>query len=98
MKADTRETDFAASSALERTSTHFINKKVWLPLAVYNALPYFYLVAGIAALIATIHVGSWYWVIPHTVLFAAVCIHIAILILRRRHQLPVTVRQRQSRH
>ncbi len=98
MKANTHETDFAGSPALQRTSTFFINKKVWLPQAVYNSLPYFYLGAGIISLISTVHVGSWLWFIPHTILFAAVCIHIAILVFRKRHPAMLSFRPPRLDH
>ena len=84
MKANAQETDFAAPCAVKRTSTNFLTKKVWLPKVAYDALPYFYLVAGVAALIATIYIGAWYWVVPHYVLFAGVCLHIGVLVLRKR--------------
>tara|TARA_B110000196_G_C20878249_1_gene535364 strand:- start:263 stop:529 length:267 start_codon:yes stop_codon:yes gene_type:complete len=69
MKAHAHEMDFSASSALKRTFTHFITKKIWLPKVVYDALPYFYLIAGVAAIVATIYIDEWYWVVPHYVLF-----------------------------
>ena len=84
MKAHAHEMDFSASSALKRTFTHFITKKIWLPKVVYDALPYFYLIAGVAAIVATIYIDEWYWVVPHYVLFSAVCLHIEFLLLRKR--------------
>lgn len=45
------------------------HKKIWLPKVVYDALPYFYLIAGVAAIVATIYIDEWYWVVPHYVLF-----------------------------
>jgi hypothetical protein len=84
MKAHAREMEFAASSALKWASTHFITKKIWLPKVVYDALPYFYLIAGVAAIVATIYIGAWYWVVPHYVLFGAVCVHIGFLVIRKR--------------
>ena len=69
MKAHAHEMDFSASSALKRTFTHFITKKIWLPKVVYDTLPYFYLIAGVAAIVATIYIDEWYWVVPHYVLF-----------------------------
>jgi hypothetical protein len=60
------------------------HKKIWLPKVVYDALPYFYLIAGVAAIVATIYIDEWYWVVPHYVLFSAVCLHIGFLLLRKR--------------
>ncbi len=95
MKAHAHEMDFAASSALKRTSTHFITKKVWLPKVVYDALPYFYLIAGVAAIVATLYIGAWYWVVPHYVLFSAVCMHVGILVIRKRR--PPVIVERPNR-
>lgn len=61
------------------------NRKIWLPKLVYDALPWFYLGAGIAAFAATIYIGDWYWVVPHSLLVSGACIHLALyLFIRRR--------------
>ncbi len=62
------------------------SRKVWLPKAVYVAVPYFYLVAGIAAFLATLYISNWLWVLPHYLLFSAACIHLGVLVLRRRRR------------
>jgi Flp pilus assembly protein TadB len=66
-----------------RTGT-LLSQRIWIPKLLYVALPYFYLVSGIAALIATLYIGSWIWVLPHYLLFSAVCLHMGLLIYRRR--------------
>ena len=63
-----------------------LSKKIWLPKLIYAAIPYFYLVSGLAALIATLYIGHWVWVLPHYVLFSAACLHIGILTFRRRQR------------
>jgi Flp pilus assembly protein TadB len=63
-----------------------MSRKVWLPKLVYNALPYFYLLAGVGALLATIYISGWAWVLPHYLLFAAACLHMGILVYRRRNK------------
>ena len=45
--------------------------------------------SGIASLVATLYIGHWFWVLPHYLLFAAACLHMGIMIYRRR---------RHSRH
>ncbi|MEM9403263.1 MAG: hypothetical protein AAGA44_12355 [Pseudomonadota bacterium] len=59
-------------------------RKIWLPKLVYDCLPYFYLVSGIAALFATLYINQWFWVVPHYLLFSAACLHLAIVVFRRR--------------
>ena len=34
---------------------------MWLSKPVYEALPYYYLVVGLAALVARLYVDYWYW-------------------------------------
>lgn len=65
---------------------NLMSRKIWLPKLLYNALPYFYLLAGIAALLATMYISNWFWVLPHYLLFAAACLHMGILVYRRRHR------------
>jgi len=65
---------------------NLMSRKIWLPKLIYNALPYFYLFAGIAALLATMYISNWFWVLPHYLLFAAACLHMGILVYRRRHR------------
>lgn len=59
-------------------------RKVWLPDVVYEALPYFYILAGFASLFATLYINAWYWVVPHWILFTALCLHAGFHILFKR--------------
>lgn len=68
-----------------RTSRSF-NRKIWLPKLVYNALPWFYAAASIAALLATLYIGDWYWVVPHSLLVSAACLHLALFVFIRRYR------------
>ena len=34
---------------------------IWLSKPVYELLPYFYLIAGLAALSASVYLNYWYW-------------------------------------
>jgi Flp pilus assembly protein TadB len=74
--ADTRELAGAGGS--------FVSRKIWLPKALYDAIPYFYILAGLVAFLATLYISTWLWILPHYLLFSAACLHIGILILRRR--------------
>lgn len=61
-----------------------VSTKIWLPKMLYDALPYFYLTAGFAALLATLYISEWFWVLPHYLLFSAACIHLGVSVYRRR--------------
>ena len=63
-----------------------MSRKIWLPKALYTLLPYFYIVAGVAALLTTLYISDWFWVLPHYLLFATACLHMGILVHRRRHR------------
>lgn len=78
----------ALSDAEENTrrAGRFLFRKIWVPKLLYSALPYFYLVSGFAAFFATLYISEWFWVLPHYLLFSAVCIHLGVLIARRRHK------------
>ena len=63
-----------------------ITRKIWLPKFFYDALPYFYVASGAAAFFATIYINEWFWVLPHYLLFSAVCLHLGFIVYRRRHR------------
>ncbi len=67
-----------------RDAGSLVSRKIWLPKALYDSLPYFYLVAGFAAFLATLYISNWLWVLPHYLLFSAACLHLGVLVLRRR--------------
>jgi hypothetical protein len=69
---------------LTRNTGSLVSRKVWLPKFFYDALPYFYLTAGFAAFFATLYISDWFWVLPHYLLFSAACLHLGVLVLRRR--------------
>jgi len=71
---------------ITRDAGQLMSKTIWLPRALYVALPYFYIVAGIVALFATLYISDWFWVLPHYLLFAAACLHMGILVYRKRHR------------
>ena len=71
---------------LRQESQRLFLRKIWLPKAIYDALPYFYIVSGISALFTTFYINSWFWVLPHYVLFGVACLHLGVVIYRRRHR------------
>ena len=61
-------------------------RKIWLPKLLYDALPYFYLVAGVTAFLTTLYISEWFWVLPHYLLFSAACLHLGVYIVHRRRR------------
>lgn len=61
-------------------------RRIWLPKALYGALPFFYIGAGVLAFLATIYISEWFWVLPHYLLFSVGCLHLGFIIFRRRHR------------
>ena len=59
-------------------------RRIWLPKLLYAAVPYFYLFSGLSALLATIYINHWTWILPHYLIFSAATLHMGILIFRRR--------------
>jgi len=62
-------------------------RKLWLPRAIYEALPYLYILAGISTLISGIYLPDGTWILPYVVLLGLVCLHagLAIATLRYRY-------------
>ena len=71
---------------MTRDTGNVISRKIWLPKLLYDVLPYFYLASGVAAFLATLYISEWFWVLPHYLLFSAACLHLGILVYRRRKQ------------
>ena len=86
--AGTKSGSLADTQEVTRSTGSLISRKIWLPKAIYDALPYFYLVAGIAAFFATLYISTWLWILPHYLLFSAACLHLGVLVLRRRRRSP----------
>lgn len=89
--AGTHSRDLSGRQETTRSAGSFVARKVWLPKALYVALPYFYLVSGIAAFLATLYISNWLWVLPHYLLFSAACLHFGVLVLRKRKRPGETV-------
>lgn len=74
-----------------RGSTSLASRRLWLPKLIYDALPYFYLASGLAAFYATLYITEWFWILPHYVLFSFVCLHLGVVVYRRRHRRTATL-------
>ncbi|HZD54016.1 MAG TPA: hypothetical protein VE175_13285 [Woeseiaceae bacterium] len=57
-----------------------------MPKLLYNGLPWFYLAAGLFAFFGTVYVSTWLWLVPHYLLFSLACMHLAFVVLRKRHR------------
>lgn len=77
-------TPLSDTQQLTRKTGSLVSRKVWLPKLLYSALPYFYIVSGIAAFLGTLYISEWFWVLPHYILFSAICIHLGIKVYRLR--------------
>jgi len=84
--AGTKSADLTDTQEVTRNAGSLVSRKIWLPKGLYDALPYFYLVAGSAAFLATLYISNWLWVLPHYLLFSAACLHLGVLVLRRRRR------------
>lgn len=78
--------DLSATQELTRRAETLATRKIWLPKLVYDALPWFYLAAGCSALLATLYISDWFWVLPHYLLFSGACLHLAFAVHRRRRR------------
>jgi len=78
--------DLSDTQQVSHEAGKFLSRKIWLPKLLYRALPVFYVLSGFAALLATVYISEWFWVLPHYLLFSAACLHMGLLIHRRRHR------------
>ena len=86
--AGSKSANLTDTQEVTRSAGSFVSRKIWLPKALYDSLPYFYLVAGLAAFLATLYISTWLWVLPHYLLFSAACLHLGVVIIRRRRRPP----------
>jgi hypothetical protein len=81
-----KSAELTETQEFTRNTGRVISKKIWLPKLIYDALPYFYLASGFIAFLATLYISEWFWVLPHYMLFSAACIHLGLLVYRRRRR------------
>ena len=79
-----KQTPLSDTQQVTRDTGKLLSRKIWLPKLLYDGLPYFYVAAGFGAFIATIYISDWFWVLPHYLLFSVACVHLGILVYRRR--------------
>ena len=84
--AESRDVRLRAEGDTANQLRRFITRRIWLPKFVYACLPWFYLVAGIGALLASLYINHWYWILPHYLIFSVACLHFGAVLFRRRKQ------------
>ncbi len=84
--ATVQTADLGNSRPKTQRATSILSRRIWLPAAFYNVLPGFYIFSGISALFATLYISDWFWVLPHTLLFSTACLHMGVIISRRRNR------------
>jgi hypothetical protein len=57
--------------------------RIWLSKPIYETLPYFYLLAGVICLVASLYLDFWYW--PTICLIGgAACLAVGLVVFLRR--------------
>ncbi len=54
-------------------------RKIWLPKALYSALPVIYICLGIYATYVALFLKHWSWVVPYFLILACICLHAGIV-------------------
>jgi len=82
--------DSAASSRQaasdEQLEATVVVRRIWLAPWAYELLPYFYIFAGIVAIVSSIYVSRWYWAIPFYLIFGGMCVHGGFVVWKLRQQ------------
>lgn len=75
-------------STPKRGQRRFLTRRIWLPGAIYAALPLLYLLLGAIALISGIYLPDPGWILGYLLLISAGCLHAGLwlILLRRRHR------------
>jgi hypothetical protein len=77
---------FTETQVSDRRKSSLISRKIWLPRLLYSALPGFYIGSGIAAFLATLYINQWFWILPHYTLFSFACVHLGLIVYRKRRR------------
>jgi len=84
IKSPAQQMELSSTQVVSREAGALLTRKIWLPRLLYDALPWFYLLSGVTALVTTLYISGWFWILPHYAIFAAACIHLGLVIYRRR--------------
>ncbi len=74
--------------APKRNLHRFLTRRIWLPGAIYAALPLLYLLLGAIALLSGIYLPDPGWILGYLLLISAGCLHAGLwlILLRRRYR------------
>jgi hypothetical protein len=79
-----KSTEFTPRPSFGRDLRKALLRKIWLPKILYDAVPWFYGLAGTVALLATFYIGGWLKAPPHALILPVSCLHLAIWVLLKR--------------
>ena len=82
--ANSQDAESTPAAGVATKTIELIERKIWLPKTLYDSLPWFYLLAGLLSLATTMYISTRFWVVPQYFLFSAACLHLGIVIFRRR--------------
>ncbi len=77
----------ADRSTIGARVAHLLLRRVWLPRAIYEALPVIYICAGTIALAAALYHPGWAWIVPWAIVFGLATMHFGVYLLALRHKL-----------
>lgn len=95
-RAAPKQMDLAATQRLAQRFESLATRRIWLPKLLYDSLPWFYLLAGLLAFLATLYISEWFWVLPHYLIFSAACLHLALAVYSRRRKIGWRDRDRED--
>ena len=74
------------------------SRRLWLPTALYEAMPWIYCALGACALLAGLFLPHPGWMAPYLLLLAVTALHLGLwfLTLRQRYRLGRLRRQRRA--
>lgn len=80
----------SGTAIVERSTTasllEVITRRIWLPQALYDAVPWIYIATGSAALVGGLLLPEWAWPLPYLVLLGLACLHLGLGIASLRHR------------
>ncbi len=74
----------SAARQLGKQLRDIAERRVWLPRAIYESLPFVYILVGCSALLSTVFNRHWSWLVPHVFLLGCFLVHLGLMVRRRR--------------
>lgn len=76
----------STGSGRDRWLSGLLLRRLWLPRAVYEALPYLYMLLGLGALAAALYSPDWTWILPYVALLGLACLHAGLGLVAMRYR------------